>query len=160
MEHQPEGNAIVYCEGAYQTTNGKTAHGLVRMTHRYNVVAVVDSTCAGQDAGTILDDRERGIPIVASVEDAVKSTPGSRFDGFNLSDIFEYMDDRLTGQNIRLLLQHSSPKARLVYWNMLVSRGYSPEFKDQLTPLTEIAESLFKEDKAFFYKRLIIEEVK
>ena len=73
MEHQPEGNAIVYCEGAYKTTNGKTAHGLVRMTRRYNVVAVVDSTCAGQDAGTILDDRERGIPILASVEDAVKT---------------------------------------------------------------------------------------
>ena len=26
----PEGRAIVYCEGAFNTTNGKTAHGLVR----------------------------------------------------------------------------------------------------------------------------------
>ena len=28
MNRLPEGNAIVYCEGAYNTLNGKTAHGL------------------------------------------------------------------------------------------------------------------------------------
>jgi uncharacterized NAD-dependent epimerase/dehydratase family protein len=71
MENWPEGNAIVYCQGAYQTTNGKTAHGLVRMTRRYNIAAVVDSECAGQDAGVVLDDKERGIPVMTSVEEAV-----------------------------------------------------------------------------------------
>ena len=31
MSTFPEGNAIIYCQGAYSTTNGKTAHGLVLM---------------------------------------------------------------------------------------------------------------------------------
>jgi uncharacterized NAD-dependent epimerase/dehydratase family protein len=66
-----DGNALVYCEGAFGTTNGKTAHGLVRRTRRYRVVGVVDSQHAGQDAGTVLDGRERGIPIVASVEEGI-----------------------------------------------------------------------------------------
>lgn len=66
-----DGNAIVYCEGAFETTNGKTAHGLVRFTRRYRVVAVVDSKCAGQDAGAVLDRRENGIPIVATLDDAM-----------------------------------------------------------------------------------------
>ena len=35
MNELPEGNAIIYCEGAFNTTNGKTAHGLVRFTNRY-----------------------------------------------------------------------------------------------------------------------------
>ena len=48
---RPEGNAIVYCEGAFGTTNGKTAHGLVRFTRRYRVLSVVDSGFAGRDAG-------------------------------------------------------------------------------------------------------------
>ena len=48
-------NAIVYCQGAFNTPNGKTAHGLVRFTERYEVVAVVDSNYAGQDAAEILD---------------------------------------------------------------------------------------------------------
>jgi uncharacterized NAD-dependent epimerase/dehydratase family protein len=66
----PEGNAIVYCQGAFATTNGKTAHGLVRRSQRYRVLSVVDSTHAGKDAGEVLDDRPAGIPVVADLETA------------------------------------------------------------------------------------------
>ncbi len=62
-----DGNALVYCQGAYQTSNGKTAHGLVRFTRRYRVLAVIDSSCAGQDAGTVLDGMARSIPLVADL---------------------------------------------------------------------------------------------
>jgi len=41
MTRTPEGNALVYCEGAFNTANGKTAHGLVRHTLRYNVLGVI-----------------------------------------------------------------------------------------------------------------------
>jgi uncharacterized NAD-dependent epimerase/dehydratase family protein len=69
----PEGNAIVYCEGAFATTNGKTAHGLVRRSRRYRVLSVVDSRHAGGDAGTILDGRPAAIPVEASVTSATES---------------------------------------------------------------------------------------
>jgi uncharacterized NAD-dependent epimerase/dehydratase family protein len=59
----PEGNAIIYCEGAFNTTNGKTAHGLVRRSRRYRVLAVVDSHHAGWDAGEVLGGTPNGIPI-------------------------------------------------------------------------------------------------
>jgi uncharacterized NAD-dependent epimerase/dehydratase family protein len=65
-------NAIVYCEGAFNTPNGKTAHGLVRFTRRYHVVAVVDSRYQGRDAGDVLDGCAAGIPVVGSVEEAVR----------------------------------------------------------------------------------------
>jgi uncharacterized NAD-dependent epimerase/dehydratase family protein len=68
-------DAIVYCEGAFDTTNGKTAHGLVRFSRRYNVVAVVDSGLEGQDAGVVLDGERIGIPIVATLEDALEKAP-------------------------------------------------------------------------------------
>ena len=68
-----DGNAIVYCEGAFNTLNGKTAHGLVRFTRRYHVAAVVDSRYAGQDAGSVLDGTPVGIPVVASVTAAIDS---------------------------------------------------------------------------------------
>lgn len=67
----PEGNAIVYCEGAFGTTNGKTAHGLVRRSNRYRVLSVIDSRCAGRDAGVILDGRPAGIPVVRSLHAAL-----------------------------------------------------------------------------------------
>lgn len=69
----PEGNAIVYCEGAFLTANGKTAHGLVRRTERYRVLSVVDSMHAGRDAGTVLDGRQRGIPIHESIQASVQT---------------------------------------------------------------------------------------
>lgn len=50
-----DGNALVYCEGAFNTPNGKTAHGLVRFTERYNIVGVIDSKYANKDAGEVLD---------------------------------------------------------------------------------------------------------
>ena len=44
-----DGNAIVYCEGAFDTPNGKTAHGLVRRTRRYRVLSIIDSRLAGRE---------------------------------------------------------------------------------------------------------------
>ncbi len=66
-----DGNAVVYCEGAFATGNGKTAHGLVRRTARYRVLSVVDSRHAGGDAGAILDGRPNGIAVLGSVEEAI-----------------------------------------------------------------------------------------
>ncbi len=66
-----DGNAVVYCEGAFGTPSGKTAHGLVRRTKRYRVLAVVDGNHAGEDAGLILDGKKNRIPIFESVQDAV-----------------------------------------------------------------------------------------
>jgi uncharacterized NAD-dependent epimerase/dehydratase family protein len=69
----PEGNAIVYCEGAFNTTNGKTAHGLVRMTKRYKVLSVIDSRYEGEDAGEVLDGRTSNIPIFSDLSIAIEA---------------------------------------------------------------------------------------
>jgi hypothetical protein len=60
-----DGTATVFCEGAFNTPNGKTAHGLVRHTRRYRVVSVIDSKYAGGDPLGILDGRESDIALVS-----------------------------------------------------------------------------------------------
>ncbi len=77
MNKFPEGKAIVYCEGAFGTPNGKTAHGLVRRTDRYDVLSVVDSMKAGMDAGYLLDDRPGGIPVHSSIEESFSFFSGA-----------------------------------------------------------------------------------
>ncbi len=67
-----DGIAIVYCQGAYVTANGKTAHGLVRFTKRYQVAAVIDATVSG-DAGAVLDGKPRDVPLVPDVATAIKT---------------------------------------------------------------------------------------
>lgn len=64
--------AIVLANGAYCTPHGKTAHGLVRGGTRFRVLAVVDASCAGADAGELLDGVARGIPVRASVAEAIE----------------------------------------------------------------------------------------
>lgn len=79
-----EGNAIVFCQGAFGSTHGKTAHGLVRRTSRYRVMAVIDSRLEGRDAGMVLDGRPAGIPICRNVRSAMETarscaTPATHF---------------------------------------------------------------------------------
>jgi len=73
MSSFPEGNAIVYCEGAFGTPNGKTAHGLVRRTRRYNVLSVIDSKLSNCDSGQILDGKANGISIYPDIQSALNS---------------------------------------------------------------------------------------
>lgn len=82
MNTFPEGRAIVYCQDSFTSTVGKTAHGLVRRTERYTLLAVVDRMHVGRDAGDVLEGRPRGIPFQPDVATAVtwareKGTPAT-----------------------------------------------------------------------------------
>ena len=68
-------SAIVLAEGHFRTGEAKTAHGLVRGPARWKVEGVVDSTCAGADAGELLDGKRRSIPVFASLADALAQIP-------------------------------------------------------------------------------------
>src|SRR2546428_4136640 len=68
-----DGRAVVLCDGGFATTEGKTAHGLVRHTDRYRVVAVIDGSLAGRDAGEVLDGSPAGIPIVTGLDQAIRA---------------------------------------------------------------------------------------
>jgi uncharacterized NAD-dependent epimerase/dehydratase family protein len=71
MKKSIDGKALVYCDGAFNTPEGKTAHGLVRFTERYDVVGVIDQKYAGKDAGFVLDGKACGIPIFKNFEEAI-----------------------------------------------------------------------------------------
>lgn len=63
--------AIVYCEANFGAIDGKTANGLVRRSERYEIIAVIDSQLAGQDAGMVLDGVANGIPLCLDLHDAM-----------------------------------------------------------------------------------------
>jgi uncharacterized NAD-dependent epimerase/dehydratase family protein len=67
----PDGNAIVYCEGAFGTPNGKTAHGLIRYTNRYKILSIIDSNNSGKHAGEVLGGSVPDIPIVKDLNEAM-----------------------------------------------------------------------------------------
>ncbi|MBL8888756.1 MAG: DUF3419 family protein [Planctomycetaceae bacterium] len=86
--------------------------------------------------------------------------PADGFDGYNLSDIFEYMSPELSSRVYGSLLRAARPKARLAYWNMLVPRSAPPEFSARVSTLSDLSRSLFLQDKAWFYSAFVVDEVR
>lgn len=68
-------DALVLANDLLRDTHGKTAHALVRGPSRYVVRGVVDASCAGGDAGEILDGTPRDIPVFESVPAAMAALP-------------------------------------------------------------------------------------
>lgn len=64
-------NAIVLTAGYLDSDNGKTAHGLIRGTERFNILGIIDEKVAGRDAGEVLDGKKRNIPVYATLHEFV-----------------------------------------------------------------------------------------
>ena len=93
------------------------------------------------------------------VQEAGRHHAGSGFDGFNLSDVFEYLDPTASAELYRELLELARPRARLAYWNMLVPRSVPESLRSRVRSL-EVAAELFRRDLAFFYSAFVLEEVR
>ena len=63
------GKAVLITGGLLETNNAKTAHGLLRISNRFEIIGVIDENSAGKDAGMIVDGKEKGIPVVSSIEE-------------------------------------------------------------------------------------------
>ncbi len=96
---------------------------------------------------------------VQALEDTLAGLPPRSVDGFNLSDIFEYMSPDHQEQVLRAIVRVARPGARLAYWNMLVPRARPDSMAHLLRPRPDLAESLWRRDQAWFYSRFIVEEV-
>ena len=67
--------AIMLTNGLLKTDSAKTAHGLIRESNRFEIVGVVDHANAGNDAGVLLDEKHRDIPVYSTVTDALQAKP-------------------------------------------------------------------------------------
>jgi S-adenosylmethionine-diacylglycerol 3-amino-3-carboxypropyl transferase len=93
----------------------------------------------------------------AAQDVAVSHAP---FDGYNLSDIFEYLDSATCAAIYETLVRVARPTARIAYWNMLVPRRRPDSMADRVRSLSERADALFAVDRAFFYSAFVLEQVK
>jgi uncharacterized NAD-dependent epimerase/dehydratase family protein len=67
-------NAIVITAGYLDSNNGKTVHGLIRGSDRFNIVGIIDHKHPGKDAGEVLDGIKRNIPVYATIDDFAKNS--------------------------------------------------------------------------------------
>jgi S-adenosylmethionine-diacylglycerol 3-amino-3-carboxypropyl transferase len=106
---------------------------------------------------TIRDRLDRLHLRLGAFESAIAT--GERADGFNLSDIFEYMDQVGFEAAYGQILRMANPHARLVYWNMMVPRRVPPAWASRTAARTDLEIRGKAMDKAFFYSDFVVEEV-
>lgn len=102
---------------------------------------------------------DRLVLFKGNLSEALQAHAGIKFDGFNLSDIFEYMSAEEYTEELERVIKSSQSGARLVYWNMLVTREAPPQLSSRLTSIGSLAAELLMQDKAFFYKALRVEQI-
>lgn len=113
-----------------------------------------------ENFNSIRTNLDKLILFKGNMQQAFEAHKEIKFDGFNLSDIFEYMNYEQYKEELKNIIEFSKPGSRLVYWNMLAERKYVDGLENKIWFLDEEANNLFEEDNAFFYKSLIIGEVK
>jgi S-adenosylmethionine-diacylglycerol 3-amino-3-carboxypropyl transferase len=84
---------------------------------------------------------------------------GEKADGFNLSDIFEYMTKEAFEAVYGSVISAAKPDARLVYWNMMVPRRMPATFASRVRRVADAEERGKAMDKAFFYSDFVVEAV-
>jgi S-adenosylmethionine-diacylglycerol 3-amino-3-carboxypropyl transferase len=94
-----------------------------------------------------------------ALEDVLDELGPHSVDRFNLSDIFEYMNEEASERLLSHLALTGRQGGRLAYWNMLAPRSRPQSLADRLRPLETRAQELWMRDRAFFYSAFRLEEV-
>lgn len=99
------------------------------------------------------------ILLTESVETFIERDDVDYISKYNLSDIFEYMDDSQMCKIFKKIFTKSPKGTRIAYWNMLADKRASKYFKN-LEYKEKESQELLNQDKAFFYSNFILEEIK
>jgi S-adenosylmethionine-diacylglycerol 3-amino-3-carboxypropyl transferase len=94
-----------------------------------------------------------------SLETFLGDAEARSIDRFNLSDVFEYVSQDTCSHMLAQIATIGRSGARLAYWNLLVPRSRPERLKFRLEPLEHLALRLHTQDKAFFYRTFVVEEV-
>jgi len=80
MQTNQSNRALVLTQGYLDSSDAKTAHGLIRGTERFHIAGVVDCPAtAGKDAGVLLDGINRGIPVFSDLDRALQEAKDIRY---------------------------------------------------------------------------------
>lgn|SRR6185312_3260002 len=90
------------------------------------------------------------------VEDLDKEN--EKFDCLNLSNIFEYMNQKTFEQSAEKIIGLCRQDGKIAYWNLMVPRLISNVLTDEVNFLDDLSFKLSSKDKGFFYNQFIIEQ--
>jgi S-adenosylmethionine-diacylglycerol 3-amino-3-carboxypropyl transferase len=96
---------------------------------------------------------------LCALEDVLGELGDRSVDRFNLSDTFEYLAEPACHTLLYRLARCGRRGGRLAYWNTTIRRRRPPIMADMLLPLTDLADSMKRQDKVFLYDDFVVEEI-
>ncbi|KAF9362706.1 hypothetical protein BGX34_005643 [Mortierella sp. NVP85] len=97
--------------------------------------------------------------IRADVLKYLESEESGYFDGYNLSDIFEWMGEDLYKTFLTAIHKKGTKDARICYWNLFVPRERPEELKHLIRSEIELSDAATAKDRTYFYRRFVIETI-
>ena len=88
--------------------------------------------------------------------DILKEMPDNYFSRFNLSDVFEPLQENVVDLIFHEILRTGEKDARIIFWNNLVRRDVSKELVSFFHREEELEMQLIAREKVFFYENLNI----
>ena len=96
--------------------------------------------------------------VTGELEGLLDGSPAGRFSKANLSDVFEYMSEELSGRFFEVLARCLRPGGRVAFWNLLVPRTVPADLHDRLHVLPELSRRLWERDRSWFYRDFLVAE--
>ncbi|KAG0298808.1 hypothetical protein BGZ96_006199 [Linnemannia gamsii] len=97
--------------------------------------------------------------VHADVLKYLNSEESGHFDGYNLSDIFEWMSEDLFKTFLTAIHNKGTSDARICYWNLFVPRERPEDFKHLIRSEVDLADAATAKDRTYFYRRFVIETI-
>ncbi|KAF9936410.1 hypothetical protein BGZ67_002406 [Mortierella alpina] len=97
--------------------------------------------------------------VRADVLKYLESEESGQFDGYNLSDIFEWMSEDLFKSFLTAIHRKGTKDARICYWNLFVPRERPEDLKHLIRSEVELADAATAKDRTYFYRRFVIETI-
>ncbi|MCC6697294.1 MAG: DUF3419 family protein [Candidatus Hydrogenedentes bacterium] len=162
---------------AFRFVEGSVAsHLLMRLRHALTVLDPSDNPylqwilqgrhpgalpCAlrAEHFDAIRNNLDRVETRCVTVQECLKQLSDREIDGFNLSDIFEYLSEAETADLFDDIVRTGRRGGRVAYWNLLVPRSSPERLNGQLQPLEKAAAALHARDKTFFYSAFRLEGI-
>jgi uncharacterized NAD-dependent epimerase/dehydratase family protein len=91
------GTALVLSAGMLDQKEAKTTHGLLRGSDRFQVLGLIDDKFAGQDAGSVLDNQPRQVPVFATLAEATNQVGRPDFLIIGIATVGGVLPDHLLG---------------------------------------------------------------
>ncbi|KAG0233462.1 hypothetical protein BGW42_007419 [Actinomortierella wolfii] len=97
--------------------------------------------------------------VRADVLKYLESEESGHFDGYNLSDIFEWMGEDLYSTFLKAIHNKGNHNARICYWNLFVPRERPETLAHLIRSEVELADQSTAKDRTYFYRRFVVETV-